>query len=306
MKYLKKKKKSPLIPIVCVLGVLVLAAVLALALLPGHSDREENPVQTQPQEATQPVQTTVPTGESQGPDATVPKDMQFLPIETPYCILNFPRQWENYLDVTITEELPCRVIFSCKFSQDRVFPLFEIGFNSPNGQIQGAVTTDGVNSIKVSYLDYEAPGQSEMNAEEWEIYTAMEACSQDLIGRIPFANGSQAGNVEDVVIETPFVNLTFPGRWADYLYVETEDGQDYTVHFHAKFPDGEAYRIFSLTFSWENNGGITIQQPDGTKFWVQVDRPDLREYQLRQDRMTTALFMQEELRTIMESLNNAK
>lgn len=301
MKYLKKKKKSPLIAIVCVLGVLVLGAVLVLALLPGHSDQGENPAQTQ--EGTQPVQTTVPAGETQGTEPTVSKDMQFLPIETPYCILNFPKQWETYLDVTITEDLPCRVIFSCKFSQDRVFSLFEIGFNVPDGQVQGAVTTDGVNSIKVSYLPYEAPEQSKMSADEWEIYTAMQACSQDLIGRIPFANHTQAGNVEDVVIETPFVNLTFPGRWSDYLHVETEEGQDYTVHFHAKFPDGEAYRIFSLTFSWENKGGITIQQPDGTKFWVQVDRPDLREYQLRQDRMTTALFMQEELRTIMEALN---
>ena len=301
MKYLKKKKKSPLIAIVCVLGVLVLGAVLVLALLPGHSDQGENPAQTQ--EGTQPVQTTVPAGETQGTEPTVSKDMQFLPIETPYCILNFPKQWETYLDVTITEDLPCRVIFSCKFSQDRVFSLFEIGFNVPDGQVQGAVTTDGVNSIKVSYLPYESPEQDKMSADEWEIYTAMQACSQDLIGRIPFANHTQAGNVEDVVIETPFVNLTFPGRWSDYLHVETEEGQDYTVHFHAKFPDGEAYRIFSLTFSWENNGGITIQQPDGTKFWVQVDRPDLREYQLRQDRMTTALFMQEELRTIMEALN---
>ena len=304
MKYLKKKKKSPLIPIVCVLGVLLLAALLVLSLLPGPAGEENVPGQTQSQTDTQPGQTAEPTGEATAPAPGQTQPVHYVPVETPYCILNFPKQWENYLDVTITEEIPCRVIFACKFSEDRIYPLFEIGFNSPDGQVQGSVTTDGVNAVKVSYLPYETVQQSQMSAEEWEIYTAMQACSSDLIGRIPFANDI-SGNVEDMIIETPYANLTFPGRYRDYLHVETDESQGYTLHFYAKFPDGESARIFSLTFSRENNGGAVVQQADGSKLWVLVDRPDLREYNLRQDRMTTALFMQEQLRVVMESLGKS-
>lgn len=301
MKYLKKKKKSPLIAIVCVLGVLLLAALLVLTLLPGHSDQEDAP--SQPQSGSEPVQTTAPSDGATEPDSPVSQSMQYVPIETPYCILNFPRQWENYLDVTVTEDTPCRAIFSCKFSEEKMFPLFEIGFNSPEGQIQGAVTTDGVNSVKVSYLPYETVRQNDMGDEEWEIYTAMQACATDMISRIPFANDLHGGTVEDVVIETPYKNLTFPGRWADYLDVRTDEGGDYTLHFHAAFPDGQLVRLFSLTFSQENTKGVPCQMADGTEFWVIVDKVDLREQELRQDRMSVALQMQEQLRTVMESLN---
>lgn len=303
MKYLKKKKKSPLISIVCILGFLLLAALLVLTLLPGHSDHGDDPVQTRPQTGTQPVQTTAPSNGATGPAPTISQSQQYVPIETPYCILNFPKQWENYLDVTVTEDTPCRAIFSCKFSENRVFPLFEIGFDSPDGQIQGAVTTDGVNSVKVSYLPYERADQSKMSDEEWAIYTAMEACATDLIGRIPFANELHSGDVEDVVIETPYKNLTFPGRWADYLEVKTDESGDYTLHFHAGFPDGESVRLFSLTFSRENTKGVPCQMADGTKFWVIVDKADLMEQEIRQDRLSIALQMQEQLRTVMESLN---
>ena len=132
MKYLKKKKKSPLIPIVCVLGLALLAAVLVLALLPGRGDQPEVPGQTEPL-GTQPVQTTLPPEGDTTP--TTPQSVQYVPVETPYCILNFPRQWENYLDVTVTEELPCRAVFSCKFGENQLFRLFEIGFDTGEGEI---------------------------------------------------------------------------------------------------------------------------------------------------------------------------
>ena len=303
MKYLKKKKKSPLIPVVCALAVLLLAAVLVLTLLPGHEDAPRTPGQTDTQ-AGNPVE---PTGEAvpetTAPEALVAPDVHYVPVETPYCILNFPKQWENYLDVTVLDELPCRVIFSCKLAEDRVYPLFEIGFNSPEGQIQGAITTDGVNAITVSYLPYETQDQSRMNGEEWAVYTAMQECANDLIGRIPFAN-EVSGTGEDVTIETPYVTFTFPGRYRDYLYVETDETQGYTLHFYAQFPDGESARIFSLTISDQDIGGVPLLQEDGSKIWIQVDRPDLRTYNLRQDHMTTALFMQEQLRVVMESAVN--
>lgn len=300
MKYLKKKKRSPLIPIVFVLGLLLLAALVVLALLPGHDGQPELPGQTLPTADTQPNQSTEP-GETTGPAPAVPQSVQYVPVETPYCILNFPRQWESYLDVTVTEDTPCRAIFSCKFSDDEMFTLFEIGFDSGEGQIQGVVTANGARPVKVYYLPEESVEQSDMDAQQWEIYTAMQACAFDLIGRIPFANMVGSDNLEDVTIETPYANLSFPGKWQDYLYVQTDESEGYVLHFYAKFPDGESARIFSLTFSREDIGGKLVDQGDGERFWIQVDRPDLRESGLRQDRMTTALLMQEELRTVMES-----
>lgn len=300
MKYLKKKKKSPLIPIVCVLGLVLLAAVLVLALLPGRGDQPEVPGQTEPA-GTQPVQTTLPPEGDTTP--TAPQSVQYVPVETPYCILNFPRQWENYLDVTVTQELPCRAVFSCKFGENQLFRLFEIGFDTGEGEIQGVVSPSGLGAVKVFYLPEESVKQSDMSAEQWETYTAMQACSADVLGRIPYVNDISAGNLEDVKIETPYTELTFPGKWTDYLYVQTDESQGYTVHFYAQFPDGENVRIFSLTFSDEDIGGMMLAREDGSRYWIQVDRPDLRESQLRQDRMTTALLMQEELRTVMESVN---
>lgn len=54
--------------------------------------------------------------------------------------------------------------------------------------------------------------------------------------------------VEDLTVETPYGNLTFPGQWADHVLVERTEDPDLTIAFTAKLSDDKRHDLFDIRF----------------------------------------------------------
>ena len=75
----------------------------------------------------------------------------------------------------------------------------------------------------------------------------------DLAGRKdpqvdPTVDTTQPQGGDDVTVQTPYGNMVFPGRWADYLQVEQTQDPDLTIHFIAKISDGKVHNLFDIRF----------------------------------------------------------
>lgn len=57
-----------------------------------------------------------------------------------------------------------------------------------------------------------------------------------------------ADTVEDHIIETPYCDIRFPGRYAEYLKVERTENPNLTLDFIAKMNSGKVQKLFTLGF----------------------------------------------------------
>ncbi len=57
---------------------------------------------------------------------------------------------------------------------------------------------------------------------------------------------------EDITIKTPYVVITYPCKWAEYLSVRTTQDGVYTVHFAAKLTSGKIQELYSIGFGGES------------------------------------------------------
>lgn len=58
----------------------------------------------------------------------------------------------------------------------------------------------------------------------------------------------QEEEAEPVITETPYGNLSIPGKWAEYLLVERSENPDLTISYTAKFPSGKVQKLFDIRF----------------------------------------------------------
>lgn len=59
---------------------------------------------------------------------------------------------------------------------------------------------------------------------------------------------TQPEPAEDLTVETPYGNLTFPGQWADFVLVERTENPDLTVSFSANLSDEKVHNLFDIRF----------------------------------------------------------
>lgn len=75
----------------------------------------------------------------------------------------------------------------------------------------------------------------------------------------------------DLVIQTPYGDLVFPGQWAQYLKTEQNDGADYGINFHAKLESGKEQLLFTLEFGEAKAPAVgQVRLENGQAFGVYV------------------------------------
>lgn len=63
---------------------------------------------------------------------------------------------------------------------------------------------------------------------------------------------------EEILVETPFGTLRYPGKWRDQVRIETADlGYGYAVHFYADFGDDEA-ELFAVMFGFHSDSSTCV------------------------------------------------
>lgn len=215
MKYLKKKKKSPLLPIVLILAVAIVAGVLALTLWPAgaEADPTEPPAQSQSADVTESgVQTEheEPT-EPQTPDGTeAPTELEevkqeeteapgqetlpppipeetVLPdceVETPYGTLYFPGRWKDTMWAEVeTLDFGADVVFYGTVAGEECW-LFTVHYGGADGIGIGAVMTkeEYLLDVTVEMSDF-VPTESWSQADT-DLFSAMQETMNYLMEKL--------------------------------------------------------------------------------------------------------------------------
>lgn len=95
-------------------------------------------------------------------------------VNTPYCVLRYPSQWENSVKTVVDERASgCAVSFIAEFGAEQV-PLFtfEIGDISDGFELGSIETKDGMKTVWM--IDHSDELNSELSIDDKEQY--MEMC----------------------------------------------------------------------------------------------------------------------------------
>lgn len=142
MKYLKKKKRNPLVIPVVILSILVIV-LAAILLWPDRPSEDPVPSETtadETQAATKtPTQTSVPT-ETGAVTSEYEREAD-LEVETPYATLYYPAQWAGGVRAEVQEnEIGADVLFYGEV-KGREALLFTVSFGGAEGFPVGVYET---------------------------------------------------------------------------------------------------------------------------------------------------------------------
>lgn len=313
MKYARKKKNSPLIPILCLLTAVLIGLIGLVVWLETRKTpalEAETTIPTQVTETAEP--TTEPTEVTEATEApaetpteapvtepTAPKDM--IELDTPYGSLYFPGMWEDLLHIDAVEGETYRMEFGCRFEDGAVYPLFDITFGTTDGILLGTVADAGNKQIPVAIRFWE-PDEA-LKGENLNTFQAMQEDANRLIELLPLEEAQKNQTVTDIQIQTPFCQLTYPGRWEQYLLVEHSGGKEYVVTFFARFDEDTKIPLFSLNFSTDTEGAmLVLTDPQGSPMGLSVEMEEISEEGLTQEQLDVAYAMQDALNDVLDTL----
>lgn len=97
----------------------------------------------------------------------------YMKIETPYCDLYYPNQWEDSVRININESDICMVEFYAKIGDKPEVQMFNIVFG---GQFSNPIGQLDVNneSIDVSIMTFDLIDSNDWSEEEKDSYYAMQ------------------------------------------------------------------------------------------------------------------------------------
>lgn len=123
-------------------------------------------------------------------------------------------------------------------------------------------------------------------------------------------SGEDAGNTlptqsstGDLVIETPYVTLVYPGKWGSQILVEKIPGDPYRVVFTAQLDSGIRQEMFTIGFGGNPNDAVGVVVVSGKGVPVQVQISDIKPADNWSDEDTSLIYtMQECLNDVLAGL----
>lgn len=329
MKYLKKKKRSPLPWILAVLTVILVGLILVLALLPGGDEKVPSGETTVPTEEIQPGEATVPTGETgteeepsrpaqdttDPEDAPLPNDQtkEDLRIETPYGTLVYPGEWAGLLQVDHVSGESYKVIFTAKLDSGIKQELFTISFGGSKDGALGTVKVSGKEvSVHVTAVEIK-PGANWTDNDISAVFSMQEALNQVLSGlnlQTPQPDETQPPVLppeddDEMAIDTPCGELYYPSRWKDYLSLKTDDTDVYSVSFYCKLDGFQDQLLFIIYFGGDTGYEVgTVTDASGNEVTVRMHIEEIEPDINWTDAQRTLVFaMQEDLNYLLSKLS---
>ncbi len=240
------------------LTVLLLAALLLWGCAPAaptEPDENQSPAVTVPE-------ATVPLTEPE----TIPAPAFSVPVETPCGTLYLPDNWDMPIQTQTTLGDPMVISF---WAED--VKLYELTFSEAPGEAVGMVNTeDGpiYVGMRIPPLDGEA-----------NLLLAMQESVNDLLAQLPLMpvpeTPAETQPVEEVLVETPYGVLRFPGKWRDCLMTEQDES---LVDFYAVLPGREPVLLFTVAFGTSNghlSGVLTAENGNQTDIAIVIHALEL-------------------------------
>lgn len=215
-------------------------------------------------------------------------------IKTPYCDLHYPEKWKKQLKTQVQED-PYMVTFSYRVKKDQQTPLFAVAFDAQCDLPLGSVTDEQGNTVTVGVIYYDVSQQEELSA--------MQADLQYLIDRLPLT-GMEESTQQDFVVQTPYADLVYPGKWKPYVKTEILEKDGYTVSFMACFESGSPLALFDITFAGTAGDAVGAIETDAGE----TVRVSIQSYELGVDALQDPeaewryIDMREDLNYILQHL----
>lgn len=233
-------------------------------------------------------------------------------IETPYIRLQIDSEWADHLQFEVTEGEPWVVSTYARLDEQGRQLLFDMRFAvDGTGNLGQFMTKDGeLIGVGLDVCDYEP--DSTWSDEQSEMVRQLQECVNDLIAQLSLIPVEEAATeptppqttepevTEDLVIETPYAALYYPGCWQGMVRTELKEDDDCSVSFYGKPGSGAEYLMFTVHFSY--NGSVQVGAT-ADQVPVSLDIEDLTDVSgLSDEQKRTLLAMQEDLNYILEHI----
>lgn len=248
------------------LTIRILGALLAVMVLAGctvRPDSTEPAVADDPTEDTQPTQETVPH-ETQ--TVTEPVQTQDTAVQTPVGILLYPSDLAEHLDVR-TAQGDVTVMTFVAVLEDREQALFDLRFSQVTAEgAAGMVRADGKN-VYMGFTMHDFAPDASWRQDQIDTVYAMQETLNVLMDQVILAPVEDVPETQDLVINTAYGDLHFPGRWEEQLKVEKPDAD--TVEFYGVLPGKAPQLLFTLRFG--GDGALALTGRDGVRTAVSIE-----------------------------------
>ena len=244
---------------------------------------------------------------------------QDIEIKTPYATMRFPGKWKDHLYTERKEADGCTVSFYAVIPEAPNYHLFDICFGGEEGERLGDLVTGQGEKISVWILPGEG-ADSTYSEDEYQIIYAMLDDANYLIEKLdlhPAADdsasvqnpGETTGEIavyEDMVIQTPYCDLIYPGRWREQLRVEhTETSGMYTVSFYAVIVDKPEQHLFDISLGKRvTDCFAVIRGADGKEVEMMMNSGSFEPNDAwNQEQLNSVYAMMDDVNIILENLD---
>ena len=290
MKYSRGNVKNDLLPVVWVL----VAICLVLGILTGYllwTQREERP--DLPGNATGAV-------DSDQQEMLIDNGNGWLEVKTPYGSLRYPDKWRDHLRVYTSEDLGYRVQFCSHMAAGVELPLFDISIGEGKGSLVGYIAVKDSDVVPVYLYTYSLLSEDALRDGAWDLYLAMQEELNQVLDQIHFTEEVPA-EPEDVVIDTPYGKLVYPGEYKQYLRTQRkENNGDYTVEFYCDLRSDETWKLFAVTINDDPEGAVHTINENGKNVHITMENPSLDG--LSQEKQYLLLAMMEAVNDLLDAL----
>ena len=104
-------------------------------------------------------------------------------IETPYCTLYYPEEWEEYLEYEINEDLVYTITFTANIDGKEA-KLFKLSFGDSGNLVIGKIHTDSKGDINVGLEVYTLEETLEWPENAKNIVYQMRDAADELVGHL--------------------------------------------------------------------------------------------------------------------------
>lgn len=263
----KKEKKSLKIWVLVILVVLIVALVLFVTL-----------------------------GKNRKAESTEP-----ISYSTDYGDLLYPREWESKSQISVQNgESSSVASFAFIMENGKEIPLFDVIYGSRDiGAYLGDIRSENGDLIPVSIRSYEPDPGLSWSQNDISAYYAMQEDVNFLISQLPLVTDVETG--EDILIETEFATLHFPGKWAGQLRTEIHAG---SISFYGTVEGLPEYHLFDICFDSRNQNAIGyLETETADRCYVSIlINPVEREADWSDFQADQLLTMQENLNYLLSKL----
>lgn len=270
---------------------------------------------TQPTGTTEQTDTTNPTSgkETEPTDAPGTEKEDQTTLKTPYCTLQYPKEWGDFLRVEVKEGNPYTLTYFADLNSGKTQELFTISFGGSQEGALGTVTAGGkAVPLHVSSVDFQPDGS--WSDEEINIVYTMQEAMNDLLDAMPIETASQPPqgdpnlpkeDGEEMIIDTPYGELRYPSRWKDYLDLKVNDKNGYSVEFRCSVGGHAPVSLFVVHYGGSKGIAVATGKDSSGKsveIRLEVLEIDLNDAWSDED-MRIVAAMQEDLNFLLSKLS---